>query len=87
MESDELALLDHHQLTIHPEWSGRLFLMETGQIADKDQVRHGRLERSFEEFLGLEATSFTTDETAEEIADYQSHHKFFYICDDKHHEV
>eukprot|EP00554_Chaetoceros_debilis_P009936 CAMPEP_0194104480 /NCGR_PEP_ID=MMETSP0150-20130528/4820_1 /TAXON_ID=122233 /ORGANISM="Chaetoceros debilis, Strain MM31A-1" /LENGTH=280 /DNA_ID=CAMNT_0038792027 /DNA_START=1 /DNA_END=840 /DNA_ORIENTATION=- len=87
MESEELALLDHHQMTIHPEWSGRLFLMETGQIADKDQVRHGRLERSFEEFLGLEANSFTTDETAEEIADYQSHHKFIHICDDKHHKV
>lgn len=87
MESDELALLDHHQLTIHPEWSGRLFLMETGQIADKDQVRHRRLERSFEDFLGIEANSFTTDETAEEKSKYQSSQKFIHICDDEHKEV
>ena len=87
-EPRELRLLDHHyQLSIQSEWSGRLLLMEIGQISDKDAKRHDKFERRFEDFLGLEANSFTTDETEEEKAKYQQSHKFIHICDEEHREV
>uniref|UniRef100_A0A7S3Q5F7 Sulfotransferase domain-containing protein n=1 Tax=Chaetoceros debilis TaxID=122233 RepID=A0A7S3Q5F7_9STRA len=86
-EPRELGLLDHHQLSIQSEWSGRLLLMEIGQISDKDAKRHDKFERRFEDFLGLEANSFTTDETEEEKAKYQQSHKFIHICDEEHREV
>uniref|UniRef100_A0A7S3Q594 Sulfotransferase domain-containing protein n=1 Tax=Chaetoceros debilis TaxID=122233 RepID=A0A7S3Q594_9STRA len=86
-EPRELGLLDHHQMSVQSEWSGRLLLMEIGQISDKDAKRHDKFERRFEDFLGLEANSFTTDETEEEKAKYQQSHKFIHICDEEHREV
>ncbi len=41
-----------HQLSIHSEWSGQLFFMGNGQIADKAAKRHDEFERGFEDFLG-----------------------------------
>ena len=46
-----------------------------------------KFERRLEDFLGLEANSFTTDETEEEKAKYQQSHKFIHICDEEHREV
>ena len=39
-EPMELGLLDNYQMSIHSEWSGRLLLMEIGQINKKGAERH-----------------------------------------------
>ena len=46
-----------------------------------------KFERRLEDFLGLEANSFTTDETEEERANYQQSHKFIHICDEEQRKV
>ena len=57
---DEMDLLDNHELSIHPGWNGRLFLMEIGQLADRNTTRKSKLERAYEDFLGIEANSFSS---------------------------
>mmetsp|Transcript_15975 Transcript_15975/g.23348 ORF Transcript_15975/g.23348 Transcript_15975/m.23348 type:complete len:106 (+) Transcript_15975:273-590(+) len=56
--------------------------MELGQMADTNSTRHDKFERSFEDFLGIEANSFTT-----ERKHHQPTPKLINICDDEHREV
>ena len=81
-EEKKLLASPYHKVSIEDEWTGRLFLMELGQMADTNSTRHDKFERSFEDFLGIEANSFTT-----ERKNHQPRPKLINICDDKHREV
>jgi len=80
----EKELLDHHHLSIHPSWNGRLFLMEIGQLADSNLSRKNNWERSYEQFLGIIPNSFDTNVTHE---NGRSKDKIVNICDDEHRPV
>lgn len=79
---DEHRLLGNHNLSIHSNWKGRLFLSEIGQIGDKNATRKTIWDREYEKFLGLEPNSFSSFHA------HKSHHPtFIHICDDEHKPV
>ena len=79
---DEHRLLGNHNLSIHSNWKGRLFLSEIGQIGDKNATRKAIWDREYEKFLGLEPNSFSSFHA------HKSHHPtFIHICDDEHKPV
>ena len=80
----EKELLDHHRFSIHPSWNGRLFLMEIGQLADKNTTRKNAWDRSFESFLGIIPNSFEPNGTNSNAGGTD---KIIQICDDAHRQV
>jgi hypothetical protein len=81
-EKKLLAASPYHKGSFHPEWTGRLLLVELGQITDTNHTRHDQYERSFEKFLGLEENSFST-----ERHQHKQTPKLINICDPEHREV
>jgi len=79
----EKELLDHHRLSIHPSWNGRLFLMEIGQLADSDITRKNNWERSYEQFLGIKTGAYNSSI----LSGKDAREKIINICDDAHKPV
>ena len=79
----EKVLLDHHRLSIHPSWNGRLFLMEIGQLADSNITRKNDWDRSYEQFLGIKTGTFNSSILGEK----RVREKIIHICDDAHKPV
>jgi len=88
----EWELLDHHPWSIISGWKGRLFLMETAQLADGDNGhtdRLGQWERQVEDFLGIEPHSFNSTKplTEEKEGEETPWPRFMNICDEEHGEL
>ena len=84
LESEnETELLDHHRLSTHPSWSGRLFLIEIGQISDTNSSRRDVWERDYEQFLGIDPNSFNISNQKRNAR----HDKIIDICDEAHRPV
>jgi len=84
-ENNLLAANPYHEVSSEDEWRVQadcFYWNLVGQMADTDPTRHDKFERSFEDFLGIEANSFTT-----ERKHHQPTPKLINICDDEHREV
>jgi len=80
---DEMELLDHHPLSIHPSWSGRLFLIEIGQRTDTNSTRKDAWESAYEQFLGIDPNSLRFSNQKRSAR----HDKIINICDERHRPV
>lgn len=88
VSKEELDLLDHHSLSLHPGWKGRVFLLEIGQLADSDSDRKTLWERSYEEFLGFKAYAFNSSIMVGDSGnDTISRPAIMNICDNRHEMV
>ena len=81
---DEINLLDGHNMSIHSEWKGKLFLSEIGQMGDKNTTRKALWEKEFEQFLGIEMNTFNS---SQKVSKNGKHPNFIHICDDQHKPV
>ena len=81
MTSDELDLLGHHNRSIHGKLTGRVFLMELGQMSDRTNRRES-LQRDLENFLKLEPKSIQFPELGGKRNKY-----LFDICEDRFRHV
>ncbi len=55
---EELDLVDHHDWTRFPDFEGRIFLSEIGQMADNNTTRQSMYKNGIEEYIGLEKDTF-----------------------------
>lgn len=82
MNSDEeLDLLGHHKRSIHGNLTGRVFLLELGQLSDRTS-RRDSFQKDIEDFLGLRSNSIQFPKREVKQSDY-----LFNICDDRFKDV
>lgn len=78
---EELDLLHHHKRSIHGNFTGRLFLVELGQLSDRTS-RRDSFQKDLEDFLGLESDSIQFPERNTKRDKY-----LFDICEERFNDV
>lgn len=78
---EESDLLLQHKLSYHPNWKGKLFMMQYEQLVDANSTRRNIMEREYENFIGVPSLSFDSTLSSSKMG---TRRKLIDICHTKH---